>query len=667
MKEYELWLDESGEFEDDRKETKKGKNPSLIGGVLFVKREFSENQAGKIIGDNSIHSNREDKDLVFEKFVNITEKEVIFVEISNKECIRVLDSNLTYQNIMAEGLIQIITKLSQMNKNDGFKIDILIAQRGDCTSENKNSRKVSVEQYENRIKERMILEGYEKHISMDCWTIETADAKRDPRLMVADIVCNSFLTRNTKFKGEQGEFISKIRDDDNRTWKFSVFESSLDNTLKRLLLDGRLGEAVVSLCQSSNELFIEEKFNELQEYMSGMSYDEMNLQFKIVSSRITCLVKIGQMYDRALMLLDNLIQHWIPSLKKLKQLWSGELANIIVLDLWIHKYTIFTHQGDLEQTDECEKVCESLILKNGKMSFAALEYLLMYSNRKIIHRINMFDFQSALSESDKLVERCESIKDAINLSEDGILFEELGKALGTRAQIYMYGIRNNQGMFEKAKSDVMAAKAEFDCESDIRRQDMYLVQIYTDAGHFDEALKVLCGDEKELRRWLIEYQPDIYCMCGYIRLMAEGKVAGWEKSDEMYEELNKTQIIWDLRNNKKNCHPKEIIFWKLGTYYANCGKSKKAALDCYKKALTCYEWDSLTIDAIGFSIECERYSFALKEDSSEVKSFLRDFKKHYEKISADNVPESIKMIFKNLDFKSTSWQYFWEMSRNITY
>ena len=35
MKEYELWLDESGKFKNDKDEIKKTNyNPSLIGGIL---------------------------------------------------------------------------------------------------------------------------------------------------------------------------------------------------------------------------------------------------------------------------------------------------------------------------------------------------------------------------------------------------------------------------------------------------------------------------------------------------------------------------------------------------------------------------------------------------------------------------------------------------------
>lgn len=666
MEEYELWLDESGEFENDKKSVHRKMNPSLIGGVLFKKGDFSQTQAKSLIGETSIHSTEEEKEVVFERFKRITEKNVTIVEISNNECIRVLDSNITYQNIMAEGLIQVITKLAQTNRR--FHINILIAQRGDCTNENKNNKVVSVEQYERRIKERMILEGYEKNISGDCWTIQTADAKKDERLMMADTVCNSFLTRNTKFKGDMGEYINCIRNDEDKTWKFSVFELSLNNTIKRLLLDGRFGEAVVCLCQSENEDFIKEKFTEICNYMGNMKYDNIRLQIKIISSRILYFIAITRDYANCLALIDNMLQYWIPKIEKMTNEWSREIADLLELDLLFQKYTIFTHQGAIEETQECEKLCDRLISSNKKMSFEKLEYLLMYTNRKIIHKINLFAFDDALKDCNELVKRCEGIKDAISISEDGIMIAELGKALGTRAQIYMFMIRKDAVYYEKAKADVLAAKAEFDNISDLQRQDLYLSQIYSEAGQFDEACKILCtSDNKtDLKKWLDEAEDNPYKIYAYVRLMAEGKLKGWESADKLYVEFSQRRIKTDMKADGNMSHPRECIFWKLGTYYANTD-NKRAALESYTEALRCYEENSLTLDVIGFAIELERYAYSLRYQYGEAKTFLKNLKKHYDRFFERNVPMSIQTIYQNLDFDRKDWEYYYEFSRKVTY
>lgn len=667
MKEYELWLDESGEFKNDKTKVKRRLNPSLVGGVLFEKKEFSGNQAASLIGDKVIHSNEEDKNNVFEKFRGIAEKNVTLIEISNEECISVIDSNLTYQNIMAEGLIQIITKLREKNGNHNYKLDILIAQRGDCTSENKNNKVVSVQQYVDRISERMILEGYENNIPESCWSIQIADAKKDPRLMVADIICNSFLTRNTKFKGDQRDYINTIREDKNRTWKFSVFESSLGKSMKRLLLEGRLGEAVILLCQSKNEQYIAEKFEGISDYMKNMEYEDMHLQFQIISTRVSYYIKIEREYADCLKLLDNMIQYLVPVLKNLPQSWGTEMANIIELDLHIQKYTIYTHQGDLEKTKECEKLCEKLFSAKGKMNIESLEYLLMYTNRKITNQINLFDFERALEESNKLVERCEAIKEAISLSEEGITFDELGKALGTRAQVHMFMIRKNSDSYQLAENDVQNAIREFKTESDIQRQKIYLAQIYTEAGQYEKALEALCGSEHDIKQWIANAEYNIFLICAYVRLMAEGKRNGWNKADVMYDELNKTQIITNLKAEQNDNHPREVIFWKMGSYYAHCTKSQKAALDVFGEAIKCYNPESLTINVIVFAAELERYAFALRENLSERKIFLKQLIKHHEMFEGENVPETIRRLYDDIDFKKEDWHYFDQLSRNITY
>lgn len=679
MKKYELWLDESGEFENDKKNVDKNFQPSLIGGVLFEKGKFSKSQAEKLIGQKNIHSNEEEKKEVFNKFKDITNRDVTLIEISNKECISVIDSNLTYQNIMAEGLIQVISKVRESNGNYDAEIDILIAQRGDCTNEHKNDKKVAPEQYKERICERMILEGYRNKIPESCWTIETADAKKDKRLMIADIVCNSFLTRDTKFRGEQGEYINEIHNRDEKTWKFSVFESSMEKAIKQLLLDGQLGEAVISLCQSPNEQYILKKMDEISSYMKSLAYDDIHLQFEIISSRVAYYIKIVRKYKECLVLLNNLLKHWVPAVENLPQSWGKELAGIMELDFYIHEYTIYTHQGELKKTEECEKHCEKIFnaLKR-KLNMESLEYLLMYANRKITNKMNRFEFELALSDCKNLVERCEKIKEAINLSDEGlILFDELGKSLGTRAQIYMFMIRNNsrdkdkdrdKDFYQCAEEDAKNAIKEFQNKSDIRRQQLYLTQIYTEVKQYDKALNVLCDETQDMKQCLKNAEEKPFEVYAFIRLMAEGKCNGWEKADDMYDELNKTSILSKLKITSKIDHPYEVTVWKLGSYYMQCG-NKNAAKEYFDKAIECGSFEEqLTIKVICFAAELERYALSLKENLQEKNIYQKQLKKHFELIfRSENTPDSIRNIYTDIDYEKKDWHYFVQLSRKITY
>lgn len=139
-REFELWLDESGNFTNDAKTARRGFNPSLVGGILVEKRQgknfFSQKRIEEVIPEDYSHGNEESRDESYAKFQRIVstcekiEKEGGFARLvvfSNEECIMVIDNNLTYQNIMAEGLKQTIEWLKSQFQD--IKLHVVIARR----------------------------------------------------------------------------------------------------------------------------------------------------------------------------------------------------------------------------------------------------------------------------------------------------------------------------------------------------------------------------------------------------------------------------------------------------------------------------------------------------------------------------------------------------------
>ena len=60
MKKYELWLDESGEFENDKERRKNFQLSHLL--KCYLKRKvFKKSDSEKLIGQKNIHSNEEEK------------------------------------------------------------------------------------------------------------------------------------------------------------------------------------------------------------------------------------------------------------------------------------------------------------------------------------------------------------------------------------------------------------------------------------------------------------------------------------------------------------------------------------------------------------------------------------------------------------------------------
>lgn len=119
--------------------------------------------------------------------------------------------------------------------------------------------------------------------------------------------------------------------------------------------------------------------------------------------------------------------------------------------------------------------------------------------------------------------------------------------MGTRAQIHMFMIRKKSDAYQLAQEDIKKAMEEFKNPSDIRRQQIYLTQIHTEAKEYDKALETLCESSCDLQKCLKNAETNPFEAYAYIRLMSEGKRNGWEKADVMYQELNKTQIISDLK------------------------------------------------------------------------------------------------------------------------
>lgn len=88
----------------------------------------------------------------------------------------------------------------------------------------------------------------------------------------------------------------------------------------------------------------------------------------------------------------------------------------------------------------------------------------------------------------------------------------------------------------------------------------------------------------------------------------------------------------------------------------------------YKNAIElCEDENELTIYTIGISIELERYAIALKEQIKERKQYKRSLKKRYQKLCSLKIPDSIRNIFGDIDLENEDWEYYYELSRKVTY
>lgn len=683
MKRFELWLDESGDFKNDIQKVKNGLNPSLIGGVLMEKGKFDRKTCEKIIPEEYFHAKEEkNPEKIYEKFQMIKEQECQFVVFSNEECISVLDNSVTYLNIMAEGIVQLVKKLNGLHEN--VTLEVLIANRTDLSK-----MVVPIEEYKRRIEEKVILLTYQNGLDTRCFSedwlkIDNDSARKDRRLMIADVVCNTFLTRNSrKFTEEQKEIINEIYDSEERTYHFSVFESAIEKQFSEYMLEGRLGEAVCTLCQSNDGDFIQNKMKVVQKNIETMKNNHWDMQYKFISVQIEYYLKVENDFQSGINILQNLLNYFIPLLEKQEdgscdRNWADKLR----LDVYFYLLTAYTHRGDVQNQKKYKEKCEEG-MKKLENTWENIDYRIRYSLREVVEVINCFDFEQSLHMCQKLVEKCKNIKEILELccedNDKEVKYEELAKAWGNMVQVYGFLLRKHPEYYQSAVEVSDCAIKEFVNEEDKIRQYLYRVHLETEAGKHEEALKYLYkangleegADIKELVSCLAaNVKNKRFDIMAYVRLMAEGSLAEWNYAEIMYEKISKTEIINEVEQNNLKGHPCEIIYWKYASYMVNHNMVKGALAKYDKGVEVCFANNELTLELIGLAIELEKYAMLLREGKNykaEQKKCLKSLKKHYEQIYENELPDGMKRLYEDLSFEREDWNYYYEISRRITY
>lgn len=671
MKKFKLWLDETGDFHNDIEKRKKNWNPSFIGGILIEENALPNSEINKIIPEEKFHSTEEkDKQIQYGHFEKIVQCKTRFVVFENKECIMIIDNNLTYQNIMAEGIVRLIKYLK--SENQDIKLDILIANRTDTTSIDQSI--VPVEEYEKRLKEKLILSGLREKLQIkDMITLKTGSARKRKELMLADIVCNTFLTRNTKYKNEQSEWINSIYNDEKRTIKFSVLEDIDKEKFYDYMAENRLGEAVAVICQSKDVKLIKKCMGEVKKHMETIQRNDLEQQYHFITALVEYNLYNSLKYKDCIYLLENVRDYFLPILYS--ETGKKEIADKLSLDIYFYLLTGYTHLGDVHKAEACGIYCDKLIKELPK-TWDGINYYIIYQLRKVIHKINMFEYNVALSECEDLVKKSTEIKTTLEMlynTEQGVTYQELGKILGTRVQIKTFLLRENRDLYKTAVEDSDNAIKEFVTEKDKVRQYIYRVSLETEAEQYDKALEYLyyaaglsAGSSIQEIVDIMERNQNYYLLAAYVRLMGEGAIGQWEKATSMYKEITKREILKNILDNKEiNSHPFEIIFWKWASYLFE-NNNYNAALEKYKKAIQiCFTDNTFTINIIGLAIELERYALVLKNKQND-KEYKKSLLKEYHKLCGTSL-EKVAEIFGNIDFESNDWKYYFQISRKITY
>ena len=699
MRSFELYLDESGKFINENNAI----SPSLIGGLLVKSGTLSIKQAQNImktatekVGDGYVHINdlaEKNKSLagtvqvnILEQIRNIPANIVIF---ENNELLDFKDDKLLYLNIITEGIINLLEKLS-LEKSDSVELNVIAAVRRDLKVDD-NKTIIELEEYSKRIKERIYIKFAEKDIflSKNCKVnFELSSARKNAKLMLSDVVCNTRLTRkSSKFNEEQKEKIEQIFN--SSKYIFNVFRTNIQKQLSEYLIKNNIVDAIFLINEIDDEKTKKELINLVINNINSMPISNLRIQLELLSLKIRSLIDVQRNLLLCEKLLLNLQENIIPKIKV-----KDFVINKLKLDTSLYLLTIYTHLGNNKKCKiQIDISKEGLTSISGSWDF--FEYYYILKIREAIYYNTCFNNEKTVEVLTEAIEKYEQVlKTMETIKEFGtIKSDTLAKAVGTRLQAYIdlitpsLDVDTKNKYYEKAVKDSEYAISQFVSELDKRRQYQYRCMLEISAGNTGLAIKylmkVLGINEINFEKF-IEQLSNIsdfsknFIIVNYLEVMQYAiNNNETEIGKKMYEAFQNNENVYgeysleELENNALfenktkiiGSHPFEVIYWAQAKYLKNIDKN--LACSYYDKAIEiCREINEPAVSVLELAIEADKLLISKdinidknvlvnkykrimeKEEFSEIHEFLNKLKDEFEYIELSSEITEIKNAAK---------------------
>lgn len=667
MKHYQIYLDESGEFKE-----KKNGVPSIVAGYLAdreLRDDWAQMEMEKIKHSHSdyksidikkFHS-KDDKNPHLTSFItnlicDMREQGIQIIEFKNQRNLNIIDSDVTYLNVFVQGIVQLMYHLLSLTR-DKIHLDIIYAHRIYVTEKEQTGSNVRIEleQYEIRLKERLILalarlpQADRNRLS---YTFKkTGNAVYDAPLMPADAICFALRGGKSHFTREE-----KARIFSEPLLSFSVLSDSSWNVIEDALTQNRISDAVYDWYARNNESNLKRYQNQffslLIKKLKEIGESGQEVQFNMLSQFIDALIK-QRHFNIANAIMDCLLEEFYPYLQA-----EGFNVKGYLFDIAFYRLTTATHQGDTAKSDNLIECCEHL--RQGQdFELDKLDYYLSYELRIVEHFKNIFDFEKAEEKLQGLKNILQEIMDIIpavsGLSgiQGPIHSMTLGKILGSSVQTRMHLLAHDSGELEQARKDSNEAIQQFSRTSDKARQFQNRAALECQAGQYEEAIIYLAksigvtfdGDYKKLLKPLCQEEAiRIFELSLYAEIMARAFQHQLEMGKEMllaWQILAVERKLKDGIINYLDTYPGYVINWNIGRCYA-IQKDLRRANTCYTEAknTALAQLDNFTIYSAGLAIMAEQITLPGNLTVKNMTKFQRDYQNFIQK----ELPDSMKSV-----------------------
>ena len=138
-----------------------------------------------------------------------------------------------------------------------------------------------------------------------------------------------------------------------------------------------------------------------------------------------------------------------------------------------------------------------------------------------------------------------------------------------------------------------------------------------------------------------------------------------ERAARMYTVLNEQPKLYDaLKNDKNENHPWQLITWNVAKYLCMDGRYKTAC-EYFDRAyrIAVKNRDNIATVIFGTCILASKLYFA-EQAQVETKTVTRDFYKEYDRLSAYELPESMRAVFPARDSREFTMREIENIAEN---
>lgn len=582
MREYDLWIDESGRF-DAEEEADVNLNPSLIGGILIEKGKLQSRTITRLVNKGAVgetpHATNYDRtqmrNVVLPSLKKIRDSGGHIFYIENQERIQTLSNRDLYLRMLAGGLVQLMMTISQESE-EGFILNVTVAMRSvhETEDSHEHGTLITDNEYISTLKEyiRDCWNSDKFDVELDCvLNVSIQDARKEETLQLADYACNARLTRNSKKFSD--DMRATLRALTESKYLYKVYVNLAENNISSAVATGDIAEALmVYFTTRDTGLDRKKALGEIKDRVSVMSYRLNRLNLESFSDQIVAYVRVETDFERSETILKQVLKE-IPFIyKEIKIPIAPSLMQI-----YFCLSDMYLREGDVCHAGTAIDGMRSIIGSMGNQ-LEDLKWLYFYNDRKALYEICSMNYEAAVSTIDKSIKSLQSILASIDLDDNiGEFFtkkenthsEYLGNALCMKIYAELFLQKSDKSVYGQSfRKDIAMAIAQYDFDGGKERNLQYKSFAEASAGlykdSFESLMKSAClsisGDVKKDSIALLEKAQAedrlsrTYYLMYYLYLMTEAVDTDDSLSLQMYDALLEQKSMYDefLKNPKND-------------------------------------------------------------------------------------------------------------------